>query len=100
MVEEVLLGDVVQRFRRGVETQKLRLVLVEDSDVMTIYFAMSRCSRYTHDSAREVQIPVPPPDEFLKDVEILDNYLSSIVKRAEAVGKARKALIEAPQAAN
>ena len=96
-VEEVLLRDVVQRFRRSVETLRLREVIVENSDVKTIYFAMAKCSRYEHDCARELQMPVPPPEEFLRDVEELAKYLSGIKKRAEVVKEARKSLFEAPQ---
>ena len=96
MVEEVLLNDVVQRFRRGVETKRLRPVFVDDPDVKTIYFAHSKCSRYEHDCARELQMPVPPPDEFLGDVEELVMYLSVIKKRAEGVREKRRSLFEAP----
>jgi len=98
MVEEVLLNDVVQRFRRGVETKKLRQVYVDDTDVKTIYYAHSKCSRYEHDCPRELQMPVPPPEEFLGDVEVLAEYLSGIKKRAEDVKAARKYLFEAPSA--
>jgi hypothetical protein len=96
MVEEVLLNDVVQRFRRGVETKRLREVIVEASDVRTIYFAMSKCSRYEHDCPREMQMPVPPPEDFLRDVEDLVKYLSVIKKRAEGIREARKSLFEVP----
>jgi energy-coupling factor transporter ATP-binding protein EcfA2 len=98
VVEEVLLNDVVQRFRPGVETKRLRDVVVDNSDVKTTYDAMSRCSPYEHDCARELQMPVPPPDEFLRDVEELAEYLSGIRRRAEAVRKARTSLFEAPKA--
>ncbi len=100
MVEEVLLGDVVQRFRRGIETQRLRQVSVDDSDVKTIHIGMAKCSQYVHDGAREAQIPVPSPDEFLRDVEVLDKYLTTIAKRAEGVRKARAPLFEPPQVPN
>jgi hypothetical protein len=99
MVEEVLLNDVVQRFRRGVETKRLRPVFVDDSDVKTIYFAHSKCSRYEHDCPRELQMPVPPPDEIFRDVEELAKYLSGIKKRAKDVKEARKSLFEAPSPA-
>ena len=100
MVEEVLLRDVIQRFRRGIETQKLREVYVDAPDVKTIHFGMAKCSQYAHDAAREAQIPVPPPDEFLRDVEELDKYIAAITARAKAVGNARRALLEAPQASS
>ena len=43
-------------------------------------------------------MPVPPPEEFLGDVEVLAEYLSGIKKRAEDVKAARKYLFEAPSA--
>jgi energy-coupling factor transporter ATP-binding protein EcfA2 len=98
MVEEILLGEVVLRFRRGVETQRLRQVLVDDSDVKTIHFGMAKCSQYAHDTAREAQIPVPIPDEFRGDLEELDKYITATSERAKAVGKERRALLDAPKA--
>ena len=98
MVEEVLLRDVVQRFRRGIETQKIREVFVDDLDVNTIHFGMSQCSQYVHDTAKEAQVPVPTPDEFIRDVEVLDKYIIATSDRAKIVGKARKDLLEVPHA--
>ena len=96
LVEELLLGDVVQRFRRGIETKRLQQVLVDDLDFKVIHIGMSNCSQYVHGSAREAQVPAPSPDDFLKDVEELDRYKTTITKRGEDVKKRRVALLKPP----
>ena len=46
-VEEVLLRSVILRFRKGVETNRLDSVMVEDEDYAKINQGMSKCSNYT-----------------------------------------------------
>ena len=50
-VEEVLLHQVILRFRKGVETQRLAGVIVEDDDYARVTAGMTKCSNYAHDKA-------------------------------------------------
>lgn len=89
-VEEVLFRKVVLRFRKGVETQKLREVLVEDSDYNQVNAGMTQCSNYTHDRAELGGVAVPDPDELLVDIMALENWRVQIESRSEKVAKKRK----------
>ena len=50
-VEEVLLREVIMRFRKGVETQRLSGVVVEDDDYAQVNAGMTKCSNFAHDKA-------------------------------------------------
>ena len=62
-VEEVVLNDVISRFRPSVETQKLKGVAIETSDVVAIDDGMGKCSRWMtgHDTAGAIASPFPEP---------------------------------------
>ena len=52
LVEELLLGKVVERFNSDVRTQSLKGVVIEDDDHKKVYWAMKRVSeRSGHDMA-------------------------------------------------
>lgn len=90
-VEEVLLREVILRFRKGIETQRLLGVSVEDDDYATITAGMSKCSNYAHDKAMIGGVAVPEPDELLADIQALDEWRATVVKRSEETVKKRKA---------
>ena len=83
-VEEVLLREVVLRFRKGIETQRLDGVVVEDDDYRQVDAGMSKCSNYAHDKALVGGIAVPDPDELLADIEALEAWRARIEERAVA----------------
>ena len=89
-VEEVLLRNVVLRFRKGVETQRLKEVTVEDSDFIEVNSGMSKCSNYAHDKAFIGGVAVPEPDELLEDIMCLENWRNQIEKRSIETAKKRK----------
>ncbi len=89
-IEEVLLRNVVLRFRKGIETQRLAGVLVEDIDYVAVDTWMSKCSNYAHDQALLGGVEVPTPDELLEDIIALDEWRKETDKRSEAVQKKRK----------
>jgi len=89
-VEEVLLDNVVVRFRKGVETQRLKRVIVEDSDYWQVYQGMAKCSNFAHDKALMGGVAVPDPDELRSDIDKLDNWRSTVEKRKESTSKSRK----------
>lgn len=90
-VEEVLLREVVIRFRKGVETQRLAGVVVDDEDYSKISAGMSKCSNYAHDKALEGGIAIPDPDELLADINALETWRLEVEKRSVEIGKKRKA---------
>lgn len=89
-VEEVLFRNVVLRFRKGVSTQPLVGVLVEDTDYHTIEQAMTKCSNYAHDQALMGGVAIPEPDELLTDIQALEDWRVALVERAKTVEKRRK----------
>lgn len=90
LVEDLLFAGTVKRFRRSVDTKKLRYVVVEDHDVKAVYEGMTRCSNYVHDGGAEAPIALPSPDEFMADVEKLGAAVGIIKARKDDVEKRRK----------
>ena len=90
-VEEVLLREVILRFRKGVETQRLVGVSVDDEDYAQINAGMSKCSNYAHDKAMIGGVAIPEPDELLADILALENWRAQVHKRSEETAKKRKA---------
>lgn len=89
-VEEVLLRKVVLRFRKGVETQRLAEVVVDDDDYVQVDAGMTKCSNYAHDKALIGGIAVPDPDELIADIVALESWRAAIEKRSIETGKRRK----------
>lgn len=90
-VEEVLLREVILRFRKGVETQRLAGVVVEDDDYAQVNAGMTKCSNYAHDKALLGGVAVPEPDELLADIMALETWRAQIDKRSGETAKKRKA---------
>ena len=90
-VEEILLRGVILRFRKGVETQRLAGVSVDDNDYAMVSTGMSKCSNYAHDKAMSGGVAVPDPEELLKDILDLENWRAQTVTRSEETAKKRKA---------
>ena len=90
-VEEILFRGVVLRFRKGISTQLLAGVVVEDADYSAIESAMTKCSNYAHDQAPLGGTLIPDPDELLADINGLEGWRAGVVKRSEDVIKKRKA---------
>lgn len=89
-VEEVLLREVILRFRKGVETQRLVGVVVEDGDFAQVNAGMTKCSNYAHDKALLGGIAVPDPDDLLADIMALESWRVQIDKRSAETVKRRK----------
>ena len=83
-VEEVLLEEVVVRYRNSVQTQRARkLVDICRADCMTIDTGMRQCSRWLpgHDQSPAENAPFPEPDELIGDINKLDQWVSAIRRR-------------------
>lgn len=90
-VEEVLLREVILRFRKGVETQRLAGVVVDDSDYDQVNSGMSKCSNYAHDKAVMGGVAVPDPEELLADIMALEAWRVKIDARSLDTARKRKA---------
>lgn len=90
LIEDLLFAGTVKRFRRSVNTLRLRAVMVEDEDIKPVYEGMTRCSSFTHEGGSEAPPPLPAPDEFNADVEALGSALSAITAKTKAVEQRRK----------
>src|SRR5439155_8897446 len=83
-VEEVLLNRVVERFRPGVETQRLKQLRdIQSSDLQAVDAGMTKCSRWEggHDLALAANDPVPAPDELQKDIAALEDWVKAVEAR-------------------
>jgi hypothetical protein len=100
LVEEILLGKVVERLNSDVRTQSLKGVVVEDDDHKQVYWAMKRVSeRSGHDMAAGKAIPVPTPADMKSDLDLIDKYRIDANKRKKDAEKRRVELEHPPKAA-
>lgn len=82
-VEEVLLSDVIARFRRPIHTQNVRrLVHIDDTDVAVLERLMSKYSSLLHLQPADAPIPPPQLDEIERDVNALDEWAGSFRRKA------------------
>lgn len=89
-IEEVLLNNVILRFRKGIQTQRLVAVTVDDSDYAQINAGMTKCSNCSHDKAILSGISIPEPDELLADIMALETWRTQLVKRSKDTQEKRK----------
>jgi len=83
-LEEVLLGGVVQRYRRDIQTQQVDdLSDITDEDCTELVEGMSKTSRWLpgHDQAGAENVPVPDADELREDIQKLENWVKRIRNR-------------------
>lgn len=83
MIECELLADVVQRFRRAVNTQgKLdKLTRITSEDCKLFDDLMTKYSRYEHSQPNEAPVVLPSPDELNKDIEALQEWRNIFIAR-------------------
>jgi len=83
MIECELLADVVQRFRRAVNTQgkldKLARITAEDCKLFDNM--MTKYSRYEHSQPSEAPVAPPTPEELKVDLEALRDWRTAFVGR-------------------
>lgn len=89
LIEEHLFAGTVKRFRRSIDTLKLRYVSVDDAEAGAVYNGMTRCSNFTHEGGAEAPPALPQPDEFLADIEELAATLKLIDDNKKATEKRR-----------
>ncbi|NID07033.1 AAA family ATPase [Luteibacter jiangsuensis] len=80
-VEEMLLNGTVERFRKSVETNRLKAVEITNPDVEKVVENMTRCSNYAHNVARRADVEIPTPEEIAADIKVLDDWRSELEAR-------------------
>ena len=83
-VSEVLLNDVVERYRPSVETQRVApLHDISEDDCSALEAEMTECSRWIrgHDAALANGTPFPKPSELKERIDQLDGWVKEIRKR-------------------
>lgn len=76
-------------FRKGISTQLLAGVVIDDADYSVIEAAMTKCSNYAHDQALLGGTEISKPDELLADINGLEDWRNRVVKRSEDLRKRR-----------
>ncbi|MFC4711761.1 AAA family ATPase [Planococcus dechangensis] len=86
LIENDLLADVVQRFRRSVNTMgkihKLANISAEDCKMFEGF--MTKYSTYEHSQSYETPVILPEPDELKEDMETIKVWLGEFKKRNTA----------------
>jgi hypothetical protein len=85
-VSEVLLNDVVARYRPSIETKKTaKLYDITKDDVETVDKEMTECSRWIrgHDAPPADGTPVPDPNELAKRLATFEDWVRTIRKRRQ-----------------
>ena len=87
MVENDLLGTIVQRHRRAIVTKDklLELTVINEEDCRLIERMMSRYSTFVHAQSHELPGELPLPDEFVADLDALSNWLAGLDNRRKAL---------------
>lgn len=85
-VEEVLLDDSVERFDKGVHTQRLKSLVddVTEEDVKVVDHEMEvTCGPFVHKAPKTDPPTIPVPDKVREDIAKLKGWGSTIRKRRE-----------------
>lgn len=80
-VEEHLFANVVKRFKRDIETSRLKDIKIKDTDYDIVADNITKCSNYIHDNPDEESSPVPDPPQLLNDLQALEAWIDDIKKR-------------------
>lgn len=83
MIECELIADVVQRYRRAINTMGKICNLAKISEEDCKYFddLMTKYSKYEHSQPLEAPVPLPEPDEFEADFNKLKAWQSEFKNR-------------------
>ena len=88
-VEEVLLRDIVERYRRNIHPTKIReLEVIEKKDWEILERLFDKYSRYEHNQTPESKVPLPTPDVIEADVKALKVWVDEFNSRVDAFNKA------------
>ncbi|MEA4890781.1 MAG: hypothetical protein VB070_15090 [Clostridiaceae bacterium] len=83
VIEKILLGDVIERYRRAINTKgkidKLAKITLADCNLLDEL--MTKYSRYEHSQPNELHLELPLPDEFMNDFTFLKDWCDEFSKR-------------------
>ena len=91
-VEEIIFRDIVRRGSDVIQTQKLRYVVLSDELVERFHKGMTRANAYCHDNPAADTILVPTPDQFIADVNALEQLIEELNNESIAAEKRRKTM--------
>jgi energy-coupling factor transporter ATP-binding protein EcfA2 len=99
-VEEILLYETIKRHGKDIQTQRLKCVKVETSDYTDIHLGMAKCSEWMrgHDRSKALSENRPSPEEIMKDIEKLSQFVNEINRRHNLLRKEREKAVEPPTA--
>jgi len=86
-VPEVLLNEVVERYRPSIETKRARpLHDIVPEDYTALELGMTECSRWIrgHDQPPADGTPFPGPADLAKQIQDLDDWVQRILKRRKS----------------
>lgn len=78
-VEERLLKGVVERFSFGIQTQKLRKVIVTDELINEIETGMTESSKWVHDAASGLNPTPPDTKKAESDLKFFEDFATKCV---------------------
>ena len=82
LIENDLLADVVQRFRRPIHTLKLnKLANIRFSDCELLDGMMTKYSCHEHSQPSEAPVPLPEPEELANDLDALIKWCQEFSNR-------------------
>jgi hypothetical protein len=83
LIENDLLADVVQRFRRSINTigKIHKLAKITQEDCQLFDELMTKYSKYEHSQSYETPVVLPEPDEIQHDIEKVKTWLDEFSKR-------------------
>ncbi len=89
MVENDLLGTIVERHRRAINTKDklLDLTVINEEDCLLIERMMSRYSTFVHAQSFELPGELPLPEEFAADLATLSEWSENLKKRRNTLKK-------------
>lgn len=75
-VEERLFKGVIQRFNKGVQTQRLARVVVTDALIKEVNDNMTESSKWLHDMAAGVNPAVPTTAKLGEELKAIDEFIA------------------------
>lgn len=75
-VEERLFKGVVQRFSKGVQTQKLDRIDISPALIKEITDGMTESSKWVHDMAAGMNPAVPKNEKLEADIKLLEDFIT------------------------
>ncbi len=83
-ISEILLADIIERYRPSIETRKVRyLTDISEADCKAVEDGMTECSRWMvgHDEPPVAGTPFPIPDELKSSIDDLESWVDKIRRR-------------------